>query len=108
MKRVAVVALLLIATPATAGDKALAAAADVVITGRVIGIGFSTDGEQAAIRIEDVQKGYPVIPLKMLIDATARKTGCCVAGARYRMYLKGRGNGFYSAVDGRSIVRLAD
>ena len=98
MRRGAILALLLIAAT---GD-VRAEDADTIVTGRVIAIGFSQTGEEAAVLVESVQKGSPVKPLRVLIDAAAQKAGCCVTGARHKFHLKHQSGGLYS------IVRLDD
>lgn len=94
MKYGAFFALLLIVSTASGrvGDP------DTVVTGRVIGIGFLGDHQEAAVVIESVQKGSPVRPLKVLIDAAAQKAGCCVSGERHKFYLKHMSGGLYSVV----------
>ena len=98
-------------------EKEMTAAADVVVTGRVIGIGFSHDDpfdpklvtEFAAVLVESGQKGVPALPLKVMLSpgiAEARPV-CCITGARYKMHLLRLRNGMYESVDGRyGIVRL--
>ena len=81
MKRVAVVALLLIATPATAGDKALAAAADVVITGRVIGIGFSTDtAAKSSATMACSLRQYSMAILLVTLTVCSGSRNCSIRG----------------------------
>ena len=97
-------------------EKEMAAAADVAVTGRVIGIGFSHDDlfdpkavtEFASVMVESVQKGAPARPLKVLIDSDLETMTCCMTGGRFRMYLKPAVPGMYKSVNCRDgIVRLS-
>lgn len=121
MKRAMLCAVMLMAATShgMAGptdEKMMAKTADVVITGRVTAIGFgSTDlfdasikSEFAAIAVESVEKGEPVIPLKLLLDDGLQDLSCCASGAHFKMYLKHRSNGFYSAIGRHNgVVRLS-
>jgi hypothetical protein len=91
-------------------------AADVVATGRVIGIGFSHDDlfdpkavtQFASVLVESVQKGAPSRPLKVLIDSDLETMTCCMTGGRFKMYLKRAFPGMYKSVSGRDgIVKLS-
>ena len=109
-----IAAMLLAAGAAGADDKALTEAADLVVTGHVIGTGFAHtemfdngQSEFAAVEVEKIEKGVPVKPLKLLLDDDLQDLECCASGLHYKMYLKREPNGFYSAVDGHNgIVRL--
>ena len=75
---------------------------DVVVTGRIVAVGFSEQGEFAAVLIENMQKGNPATPLKVALDDAARKADCCVTGGRYKLHLKSRPDGLYG------VVRVGD
>lgn len=116
MKRAVLCAMLVAAASdgvaGPASDKAMAAA-DLVVTGRVIAIGFGSDmfdpgvrTEFAAVLVESVQKGVPATPVKLLIDDSLQDIACCASGGHFKMYLKHRPDGFYGAVGGhKGIVR---
>jgi|HubBroStandDraft_5_1064220.scaffolds.fasta_scaffold399235_2 hypothetical protein len=84
-------------------EKEMKQAADVVVTGRVIAIGFAHNQEFAAVGIESVQKGAPARPLSVLLNPAIAEEdpACCNSGGRYRMYLRRLPNGMYQSVDGR-------
>lgn len=121
MKRTLLFALTLIgvscgaavgAAPRKMSESEMTAAADVVVTGRVIGIGFSHDDlfdpkavtEFASVLVESVQKGVPSRPLKVLIDSDLETMTCCMTGGRFRMYLKRAVPGMYESVNGRAAI----
>ncbi len=98
-------------------ESEMTAAADVVVTGRVIGIGFSHDDlfdskavtEFASVLVESVQKGAPSRPLKVLIDSDLEPMTCCMTGGRFKMYLRRAVPGMYKSVNGRDgIVQQGD
>lgn len=125
MKRTLLFALMLIvvscgaaigAAPREMSEREMIAAADLVVTGRVIGTGFSHDDlfdpkavtEFASVLVESVQKGVPARPLKVLIDSDLETMTCCMTGGRFKMYLKRAVPGMYKSVSGRDgIVKLS-
>jgi hypothetical protein len=120
MKRAIFCAVMLMATVSHGmaepkNDKMKAKTADVVITGHVIATGFgssdlfdpSIKSEFAVIAVESIEKGEPVKPLKLLLDDSLQDLSCCASGVHFRMYLKHKSYGFYSAIGGHNgVVRL--
>jgi hypothetical protein len=84
-------------------EKEMMQAADIVVTGQLIAIGFSHNQEFAAVRVESAQKGIPRRPLSVLLNPPIAEEdpACCESGGRYKMYLRRLPNGMYESVDGR-------
>lgn len=84
-------------------EKEMAQAADIVVTGHVIAIGFSENEEFTAVLVEAVQKGVFARPLSVLLNPpiAEENPACCETGRHYKMYLRRLRSGMYQSVDGR-------